>query len=169
MKTFKNFLTEDTSNISLELSEDDIESIVDSLEWDDIYDLYESEELVEEDDEEELQEALTVQARLKRGQRARRSKTKLTQARRLKLRRPSNMNVLRNRARIAARRMLMKRFLKNRNKKYISAQEKNRIETQISSMSSIVNNLSTRLVPKMRDIERKRLVNVRKKLTYRKK
>lgn len=160
MISFKAYLTEET-NISLDITEEDIESIVDSLEWDDIYDLYESEELVE--DEEEIQEALTIQSRLKRGQRARRSKTKLAMARRLRLRRPSNMNVLRNRAKIAARRMLMKRFLRNRNKKYISAQEKNRIEAQISNMGSIVTNLSTRLLPKMRDIERKRLINVRKK------
>lgn len=160
MISFKAYLTEET-NISLDITEEDIESIVNSLEWDDIYDLYESEELVE--DEEEIQEALTIQSRLKRGQRARRSKTKLAMARRLRLRRPSNMNVLRNRAKIAARRMLMKRFLRNRNKKYISAQEKNRIEAQISNMGSIVTNLSTRLLPKMRDIERKRLINVRKK------
>jgi len=148
---FKDFLIENNTNDD-NISETELESIAESLEWEDIYDLYSEDEVYED---EELEEALTAQGRLRRGQRARRMRGKLSQIRNIRLRRVSNLDTLRKRAKIAARRALMKRFLRNR--KNVSPQERSRIEAQVSSMGGIVNTLSVKMLPRIRQLERNRL------------
>ena len=72
------------------------------------------------------------------------------------------MDVLKRRSKLAARRVIMKRYLRGRNKSQISAQEKNRLESQIRNMPNVVGSLSNKLLPKMRKLEQKRLSNLRK-------
>jgi len=64
---------------------------------------------------------------------------------------------------LAARRALQKRLLRGRSKDQLSAMEKDRIEAQLKSMEHIVNNLATRMMPRIREIERSRLSSRAKK------
>lgn len=140
---------------------DYLDTIVEELVWEDIFDLYDDNELVLED--EELEEAISATQRLKRAQKMRAMKTRLSQARKLKLARASTNEVIKQRAKTAARRMLIKKFLKGRSKDELSAQEKDRLEKLIKNMPAVVSTLQQKLVPKVRQIERSRMSKAKKK------
>lgn len=162
---FSSFLKEQ-SNEEEKITEKDINDIVDNLQWEDIVDLYEDDELVYEPDaveEESLNEKISAQARIKKRQAFARSKGKRNVARNMKLRRASSMNVLKKRAILAARRSVMNRFLRGRDKATLSAAEKDRIEQQVSRMKYIQSAIATKMLPKMRSIEQKRLAGYRAK------
>ena len=90
-------------------------------------------------------------------------KSKRNAARNIKLRRPSSMNILKKRAILAARRAVYNRFLRGRDKSTLSAAEKDRIEQQVSRMKYMQQAIATKMIPKMRSIEQKRLSNYRTK------
>lgn len=178
--SFSSFIKEENESEEETISEEDIDEIVNNLTWEDIADLYEDDELVddadseeededdEEDDEEHvkeeyLDEKLSAQARLKKRQAFARFRGKRNVARGMKLRRASSMNVLKKRAVLAARRAVYKRFLRGRDKSTLSAAEKDRIEQQVSRMKFIQAAIATKMLPKMRDIEQKRLASFRTK------
>lgn len=163
--SFSNFIAE-KKQLASEISEEEIISMVDNLSWDDIYDLYEENEIVREEytdamPEEELDEAISAQSRLKRRQGFARFKGKRGTARGIKLKRASTPATLLNRANSAARRALYTRILHGRDKSSLSASEKDRVEKQIKAMGSIRTSLATRMIPKIRSIEQKRLTNYR--------
>jgi len=169
LKTFTSFIKEEDEDKEEDISEEEIDKMVKSLQWEDIVDLYEDDELVYEpsDDEEEelesdsLEEKLSVQARLKKRQAFMRFKGKRNVARGMKLRRASSMNVLKKRAVVAARRAVYQRFLKGRDKSTLSATEKDRIEQQVGRMKFMQAAIATKMLPKMRSIEQKRLAGYR--------
>lgn len=178
--SFGDFLSEQKKTLEEEITEEELDKLVDDLTWEDIVDLYNDSELVYEDEDEEteeendeddekeikedfLNEKLSVQARLKKRQAFARMRGKRNVARNLKLRRPSNINVLKKRATLAARRAVYKRFLRGRDKATLSATEKDRIEQQVARMKFIQTSLATRMLSKMRDIEQKRLAGYRVK------
>lgn len=154
--SFANFIAENKE----EFSEDDINEMVDSLTWEDIIDLYPEEDLIEEETV-QLDEKLSAQARLKKRQSFARGKGKRTTAKGIKLRRASTPEVLQKRAQLAARRAIYQRFLRGRDKASLSASEKDRIEQQVKGMKNIQSSIATRMVPKMRSIEQKRLAHYR--------
>ena len=154
--SFANFIAEKKE----EISEEDINEMVDSHEWEDIVDLYPEEDLIEEETE-QLDEKISAQSRLKRRQGFARGKGKRTTAKSIKLRRASTPQTLQKRAQLAARRAIYQRFLRGRDKSALSASEKDRIEQQVKNMKSIQSSIATRMVPKMRSIEQKRLANYR--------
>jgi hypothetical protein len=162
--SFNNFITE-KKQLAAEISEEEINSMADSLSWDDIYDLYEEDEIVREEfieeKEEELDEAISAQSRLKRRQGFARFKGKRGTVKGIKLKRTSTPAILQKRAQVAARRALYKRILQGRDKATLSASEKDRVEKQIKSMGSIRASLAIRMIPKIRAIEQKRLKNYR--------
>jgi len=141
-------------------SEDDINEMVDSLTWEDIVDLYPEEDLIEEETE-QLDEKISAQSRLKRRQGFSRGKTKRNTSKGIKLRRASTPAILQKRAQLAARRAIYQRLLRGRDKSSLSASEKDRVELQVKSMKNIQASIATRMVPKMRSIEQKRLANYR--------
>ena len=141
-------------------SEDDITEMVDSLTWEDIVDLYPEEDLIEEETE-QLDEKISAQSRLKRRQGFSRGKTKRNTSRGIKLRRASTPAILQKRAQLAARRAIYQRLLRGRDKSSLSASEKDRVEQQVKSMKNIQVSIASRMVPKMRSIEQKRLANYR--------
>lgn len=159
------------------LSDEEIDKIVDELTWEDIVDLYDDVELSyekedpeEEEDEDEvelredfLDEKLSVQSRLKKRQAFARMRGKRNTARNMKLRRASSNTVLKKRAVLAARRAVYKRFLRGRDKSTLSATEKDRIEQQVSRMKYMQQAIATKMLPKMRSIEQKRLTGYRTK------
>lgn len=155
-KSFANFIAEKKE----QFSEDDINEMVDSLTWEDIVELYPEEDLIEEETE-QLDEKLTAQARLKRRQGFARGKSKRNTAKGIKLRRASTPETLQKRAQLAARRAMYKRLLRGRDKSALSASEKDRVEQQVKSMKNIQASIATRMVPKMRSIEQKRLAHYR--------
>lgn len=171
IKTFNDFLKEqkeEKKNLetSEEISDDEIESMVNGLEWEDIADFYSSDELEKDEDEEEeeeLEEALSASMRLKKRQQFARFKAKRNIAKGLKLRRASDPITLQKRAKMAARRALYRRFLKGRNKSQLSAAEKDRLEAQVTRLRSVMSTIAQRMLPKIRSIEQKRLSRLRTK------
>jgi hypothetical protein len=154
--SFAKFITEKREVFS----ESDINEMVDSLTWEDIVDLYSEEELIEEETE-QLDEKISAQSRLKRRQGFARGKTKRNTSKGIKLRRASTPVILQKRAQLAARRAIYQRLLRGRDKSSLSASEKDRVEQQVKSMKNIQVSIATRMVPKMRSIEQKRLANYR--------
>ena len=149
MIKFSDYLDQD-----LEVNE---EELVESIEWEDIEDTYTAEDFIEVLDEEYLDEKLSVTARIKKGQKLKSRKTAFAQARKMKLRRTSNPEVIGKRAKVAARRSIIKKLLKGRDKSKLSAQEKDRLEKQATMIMSNQKGLVVRMIPKVRQLERQRL------------
>ena len=143
MINFKDFIEE-------ELTEQEIDELIESLEWEDIIELYDTEDLI-------LDEDISSTQRIKMGQKMKSRKALLALARSVKLKRAAAMNVLTRRSKTAARKMIMRKMLKGRNKGELSAAEKNSIEARTSRVLSMMKNLPQKLLPKIREIEKKRL------------
>jgi 2C-methyl-D-erythritol 2,4-cyclodiphosphate synthase len=142
MISFKEFVEE-------EITEKDIDALIESLEWEDVIDLFDTKDMVLED--------ISSSERLKMATRTRSRKHLLALARNIKLKRAAALPVLKKRSETGARKLLLRKFLKGRDKSQLSAGEKNRIEAQVSSVLSTMKNLPVRLLPKVRQLERSRL------------
>lgn len=163
-KQFKNDLKEEEAFELTPEEEKLIEDIVNEFDWDEMVEYYDKEDLISDETTEEdnnLQEKLSVQARLRKRQSFSRFRGKRNSAKGIKLKRASSMEVLKKRAVSAARRALYKRILRNRDKSALSASEKDRVEQQVSRLKYMQSALATRLLPKMRSIEQKRLASFR--------
>lgn len=154
---FSDFLAENKQEAP---TEEEILDIVNNVEWEDMVDLYEDDELIYES---LLQEKITPQARLKKKQAFARMRSKRNIAKGIKLKRSSTPEVLKKRAMIAARNALYRRLLHGRDKSALSAAEKDRLEQQVKRLKSIQTSLIPRMIPKMRSIEQKRLAHYRAK------
>ena len=143
MIRFKDFIEE-------EITEQEIDELIESLEWEDIIELYDTEDLI-------LDEDISSTQRIKMGQKMKSRKALLALARSVKLKRAAAMNVLTRRSKTAARKMIMRKMLKGRDKGELSAAEKNSIEARTSRVLSMMKNLPQKLLPKIREIEKKRL------------
>ena len=162
MKSFVQSIWESKTEADT-ISEDELDQMVEGLTWDDIADLYDSDELIEVDEaEEDIQEALSAAARLRKRMTFARHKAKRVQLRGIKLRRASDFATLKKRATNAARRSITKRLLRGRDKASLSPAEKDRIEQQVRRMKNIQNILAQRMIPKIKKIEQGRLYKKRK-------
>lgn len=139
-------------------TEEEIQQIVDSVEWVDMVDLYDEDDLVYE---ESVDEALSAQARMKKKQSFARMSGRRNVAKGIKLKRASTPAVLKKRAVVAARNALYRTLLRGRKKSSLSAAEKTRLEQQVKRLKSIQASLVPRLMPKLRSIEQKRLTHYR--------
>jgi hypothetical protein len=137
----------------IDLTEDEINSLPEKMQWKDIEDLYTDDEFVNE----EMNEAISAAERLKRGMRMKSRKYLMAMARRIKLKRTSALPILQKRAKVAARKMITKRLLQKRNKKELSAQDKNMIEIKAKRILKMYKNLPQKLMPKIRQLEKERL------------
>lgn len=137
-----------------DVTEQEIDALIESLEWEDVIELFDVEDMIVE--------GLTSTERIKKAQKLRSRKTMMAMARRVKLRRPATMPVLKGRTKVAARKMLLKKILKSRSKSSLSANEKNRVEARVSMMLANAKNLPVKLMPKIRELERSRLVGKNK-------
>ena len=158
--TIDSDLREEEEKKQDDISDEEIDKMIEEMDWEDIIDLYNDDELVD-DETEEIDEALSVQARIKKRQAFARFKGRRGIAKGIKLRRASDMATLQRRAKLSARRALYKRFLKGRDKSTLSASEKDRIEQQVARLKVIQNTLAQRMIPKIRSIEQKRLASYR--------
>ena len=136
--------------LEFEITEEEINDLIESLEWEDVIELFEEKDMV-------LDEAISTTERLKRGNRIRSRKTMIATSKHIKLSRAANLDVLKRRAKVAARKILQKKFLKGRTKRQLSASERNFLEARISAALAAMKNYPERLMPKIRSIEHKRL------------
>lgn len=150
--------------------EEQLEADIHSMTWEDLVDLYDDDELEyyeneedDEEDEEELEEGITPQGRLKKKFAAMRTKTRRNMAKNLAIKRVSTPARVKARSIRAARRMVYKRLLRNRDISSVSAAEKTRLEAQVKRMAPMVARLSVRIMPKMRKLEQSRIKRSRNK------
>lgn len=150
--------SEDTKE---DIPEDEIKKYIDDLSWEDIFDLYNHDEIVIDPPEtnENVEESLNQSQRMRRALIMKRNQYRIALARRTKLSRMSDQKTLAKRSVLAARRAMWKRFLGGRGKDSLSAQEKAMIEDRISSKKKLISTIATRLMPKMRTIESSRLTH----------
>jgi len=147
----------------------ELEKDVDNLGWEDIVDLYEPEEIEYEDEDEgeeecgcdEMSEAITPAGRLKKKFNAMRTKSRRMMARNIAIKRVSTPEKIKSRSVRAARRMVYKRLLRNRDISTVSAAEKTRLEAQVKRMAPMVARLSVRVMPQVRKLEQSRIKNSR--------
>ena len=147
MITFKEFIKE-------EVTEEEIDALIESLEWEDVIHLFDEEDMIIED--------ISAKERIQKGQRLKSRKVLMALARKVKLKRSATLGTLKKRTKTDARRMIMKKMLKGRGKKQLSASEKNSIEARTSKMIGMMNNLPAKLLPKIRQLQRDRLVKGKK-------
>jgi len=144
MISFKEFVED-------EITEKDIDALIESLEWEDVIELFDTEDMILED--------ISSSQRLKMSTKTRSRKHLLALARNVKLKRAAALPILKKRSKTDARKLLLRKFLKGRDKSQLSAGEKNRIEMRVSAVLSTMKNLPVRLLPKVRQLERTRLAN----------
>ena len=147
MISFKEFIKE-------EVTEEEIDALIESLEWEDVIHLFDEEDMIVED--------ISAKERIKKSQKLKSRKVLMALARKVKLKRSATLGTLKNRTKTDARRMIMKKMLKGRSKKNLSATEKNSIEARTSKMIGMMNNLPTKLLPKIRQLQRDRLIRGKK-------
>jgi hypothetical protein len=147
MISFKEFIRE-------EVTEEEIDALIESLEWEDVIHLFDEEDMIIED--------ISAKERIKKGQKLKSRKVLMALARKVKLKRSATLGTLKKRTKTDARRMIMKKMLKGRSKKQLSASEKNSIEARTSKMIGMMNNLPAKLLPKIRQLQRDRLVKGKK-------
>lgn len=157
--SFKNFI----HNIDNTLSENDIEEMINKLKWEDIYDLYDEDELIYDPDPDDLEEKISASQRIKKSQSMKRRTSQLSIARNLKLRRTSSIDVLKKRAVNAARRAVYKKLLMGRNKSQLSASEKDALEKRLKNFKYMQNTIAIKMLPKLKAIEQSRLAHRSKK------
>ena len=138
---------------------EELEAEVDNMTWEDIVDEYDDEELEYVDGDEEIEEGVTPQGRLKKKFSAMRNKTRRNMARNLALKRVSTPDRIKARSISTARRMVYQRFLRGRDKSSMSASEKSRIEAQVKRLAPSVARLSVRIVGQVRKLEQSRIKN----------
>ena len=138
-----------------EVTEDEIDALIESIEWEDIIHMYDDSELV--------MEAISATERIKMSQKLKSRKYLMAMARRVKLRRAAPTDILTKRSKVSARKMVMRKLLKGRDKTELSASERNNIEARASKMLSMMKNLPTKLLPKVRELDRQRVASRGKK------
>lgn len=106
-----------------------------------------------------LDEALTVPQRIKRGQMARKNKSKLKRARKLAARRLANNEKLQKRSRKAARQLLRKRVAGKQGANYanLSASQKMAVDKMLDKKGAAIGKLAKRLMPRVKKAEYQRL------------
>lgn len=146
--------------------EADVTNEIESSSWQDLSKYYDAEEEDEDEcecEDEGLDEAITPQGRLKKKFAAMRNKTRRNLAKNMALKRIATPDVIKSRSIRAARRMVYKRILRNRDPSSVSASEKARIEAQIKRMAPMVSRISIRLQQSERKRDQARVTKARTK------
>jgi hypothetical protein len=149
MIRFNEFLKE------ADVTEEELDALIESLEFEDIAFMYDAEEFVTE--------AITGTERIRKAQQMRSRKTMLAVQRNTKLKRQAPNDILARRTKVSARKLIMKKLLKGRQKSQLSAAEKTSIEARTTKMLSMMKNLPQKLLPKVRALDRQRIANKGKK------
>jgi hypothetical protein len=153
-----------------ELSDKDIDKIVDSATDEDIEELYEEDELslvyedtgeevepVEEEKEIDLMEMLSRGERFRAKIRFRRSKAKRDRSTKIALKRYSNVQTINKRARRLAIKLMKARLLRGRNYQSVSIGDKERIDQTIAKRKGAINRIAVKLIARIRKVEKSRM------------
>lgn len=168
MYTYKEYCLLDEETKKKEKDARHMHKMVNDIKWVDVFDLYGDDQAVEvtsDDDnlinEEVYSEAISMRVRLARSLAMKKNAYKMALARKIKLIKMSDDAGLQKRANVAARRAMFKKFLSGRNISELSSQEKAMIEDRISGKKHFVSSLAKRMMPRIRTIERSRLIHRR--------
>jgi hypothetical protein len=154
-----------------DMSDEDIDKLIDSMSEDDVMDAYDDEELAVIDDEtgeeiedkdEKVNEAslMEVLSRIERMRaRVRFAKTKSKRERQVKLalRRTSSNATINKRARRLAIKLMKQRMMRGRPMSAISIGEKERMESMIQKRKAVLNRIAMKLTSRVRQVEKARL------------
>ena len=161
---------EEVEEKELDLSDKDIDQMIDKLEDDELLEAYEEDELslIDEETGEELQqhpdedkisimEVLSRTERMKAKFRLRRTASKRARSTKIALKRYSSTDTINKRARRLAIMLMKKRMLRGRNPSQVSIGEKERIERAIAKRKNIVGRIASKLVSRIRKVEKARM------------
>jgi nicotinic acid mononucleotide adenylyltransferase len=160
---------EDQLMAELDLTDEQIDHIVDSAQEEDFIEEYDDEELaivdeetgeeIEEEqvNEETLMEVLSRQERIRARLRFAKTKGKRERKAQIALKMRSSNVVANKRARRLAIKLMKKRLLRGRDASKISLGEKERIERIIQKRKAVVGRIAMKLVPRIRQVEKARL------------
>jgi nicotinic acid mononucleotide adenylyltransferase len=152
----------DTSGDEKELSEDDLDEIVNALSEEDFLDAYDEDdfETIDEDsnvcEDNALNEVLTKIERIRARMRMKKTEAKRERAEKIALKKHSTGNVLAKRARRMAEKALKMKLAK-KPLTSLSVAEKERLEARIAKMRPVVTRLAMKMTNKVRKIENERL------------
>jgi hypothetical protein len=163
----------DSQMDGLELSDEEINKMVDAVSDEEIMDDYDEDELALVDDEtgeeippvpEEkvfdesaLVEVLSRQERMRAKVRIRRTSSKRERATKIALRRYSNTATINKRARRLAIKLMKQRMLRGRDPAKISVGEKERIERTLEKRKAVIGRVAQRLTSRVRKVEKARM------------
>jgi hypothetical protein len=152
-----------------DLTEEEIDEIIDSLSEEDIFEAYDDDEFIIIDEEgneveiqvpvseEALMEVLSKMERMKARLRMAKYTPKLTAKRKIAMRTHSDSKKINKRARKLAVGLIKKKLLKGRDPASLSTSERERIERVIEKRKPIINRLAMKLTSKVRKTEKDRL------------
>lgn len=163
---------EDQLMAELELTDEQIDHIVDSAQEDDFIEEYDDEELAVIDDEtgeeipeeecscmheEKLMEVLSRAERMRAKVRFAKTKSKRERRAQIAARTHASTAVVNKRARRLAIKLMKKRLLRGRNVNSLSVGEKERIERVLQKRKQVIGRVAMKLAPRVRAIEKARL------------
>jgi hypothetical protein len=152
-----------------DISEEDIDAMIDTLSDEDFYDAYDEDELCVIDDEsgEELpddgmneaalMEVLSRAERIRAKVRMAKTKAKRERSARIALKRYSNTPTINKRARRMAVKLFKQRLVRGRDVSKLSVGEKERIEATLAKRKDVLNRIATKMVPRIKKMEKARL------------
>lgn len=161
-----------------DISDNEIETIANTLDDDEIIDhVYDDDEFAEvdpetgepvdkedEDEDEEvnestLNEVISRQERIRRAARLKRSETKMERAKNIALHRMSSPKRINKRARLAAIKSIKQKMFKGRDLSTLSVGEKERAERRVQALArgGALTRIAMKIIPRIRKIEKERL------------
>lgn len=161
---------EDQLMAELDLTDEQIDHIVDSVQEDDFIDAYDDDELavidadtgeeIEDDEtvnEEALMEVLSRAQRMRAKVRFAKTKSKRERRAMIAAKTHATTKVVNKRARRMAIKLIKNRLLRGRDISKLSVGEKERIERVIQKRKAVIGRIAMKLTPKVRAIEKARL------------
>ena len=157
-----------------EISDKEIDKMVDSVGEEDLMEVYEDDELTiideetgeeilqsedEKSNESSLMEVLSRSERMKARARFARTKSKRERSTRIALKMYSSSTKINQRARRLAIKLLKKRLLRGRDISKISIGEKERIERVVQKRKPVIDRIAMKLTTRIRQIEKARLAH----------
>ena len=107
--------------------------------------------------EEAVQEAMTIQHRMKLKQSMRRNKAKIAMGRKKAARKMASAEVLKGRAQKQARNLIIKKILKNKTKADLSYGSRAALEKMVAKRKGAIDRIAKKLLPKVRQKDRTKL------------
>lgn len=169
-KIMHNESADDCDDCDIDMTEQDIDKLIDQISDEDLMDIYDEDEFsvvdvesgeeCEEEkpvSEETLIEVLSKIERMKARLRFSRNQPKIQRARMLALKKHSDSKKINKRARHLAVNLMRKKLLKGRPESSVSTNEKERIDRIIEKRKKFIGRMAIKLTQKVRQLEKERL------------